>query len=57
MLLRNSRNDSRKGGKLDAKWLGPYEVVDCLGKNVFKIKVCPCMHVISIHGLELMLKL
>ncbi|CAB4009128.1 retrotransposable element [Paramuricea clavata] len=40
VLLRNSRNDSRKGGKLDAKWLGPYEVVDCLGKNVFKIKNC-----------------
>ena len=39
MLLRNSKNISRKGGKLDPKWLGPYDVVECLGKNVYKIKV------------------
>ena len=39
MLLRNSKNDSRKGGKLDPKWLGPCEVVECLRKNVYKIKV------------------
>lgn len=28
VLKRNLKNIARKGGKLDAKWLGPYEILD-----------------------------
>lgn len=27
VLQRNSRNDSRKGGKMEPKWTGPYKYV------------------------------
>jgi hypothetical protein len=33
VLLRNSQRDGRKGGKLQKRWLGPYKVVDSIGKG------------------------
>ena len=35
VLLKNCKNDSRKGGKLDAKWNGPYVISQCLAKGRF----------------------
>ena len=35
MLLRNSARDSRKGDKLNKRWLGPYRVEEVLGKGVY----------------------
>ncbi len=35
--LRNSARECKKGDKLKPRWLGPYTVVECLGKGVFKI--------------------
>ena len=33
VLLRNSKYDLRKGGKLEARWLVPYKVMKCLGEE------------------------
>ena len=38
VLLRNSAQDERKGGKLQERWLGPYIIVEFIGKGVYKIK-------------------
>ena len=38
VLLKNSEHDSRKGGKLDVKWTGPYWVSERLPKGCFKLK-------------------
>ena len=38
VLLRNSRRDSKKGDKMQQKWLGPYTVVASLGKGLYRIK-------------------
>ena len=38
VLLRNSARDGRKGDKFQARYLGPYEIVEHLGKNVFKLR-------------------
>ncbi|XP_064383396.1 uncharacterized protein LOC135332020 [Halichondria panicea] len=35
--LRNSARECKKGDKLKPRWLGPYTVVECLDKGVFKI--------------------
>ena len=35
VLLRNSARDSRKGDKLNKRWLGPYRVEEVLGKGVY----------------------
>ena len=35
--LRNSARECKKGDKLKPRWLGPYKVVECLGKKVLKI--------------------
>ena len=35
--LRNSARECKKGDKLKPHWLGPYKVVECLGKGVLKI--------------------
>ena len=37
VLLRNSHQDGRKGGKLTKWWNGPYIIVESLGKEVYKI--------------------
>ena len=38
VLLRNSAQDGRKGGKLQERWLGPYIIIELIGKGVYKIK-------------------
>lgn len=35
VLLKNCKNESRKGGKLEVKWTGPYTISQCLGKGRF----------------------
>lgn len=38
VLLRNNKNNHRMGGKLEAKYIGPYEVVTLLNKGRAKLK-------------------
>ena len=38
VLLKNMRNSHRMGGKLEKKWLGPYEVVESLSKGRYTLK-------------------
>lgn len=33
VLMKNNKNVHRMGGKLEDKWLGPYEIVSCLNKG------------------------
>ena len=37
VLLRNSAQDGRKGGKLQQRWLGPYKISEFVGKGVYKL--------------------
>ena len=37
VLFRNSKRDTKKGDKMEPKWLGPYEVVSKSGKGVYRI--------------------
>jgi hypothetical protein len=34
----NSRKDTRKGGKLDYNWNGPYEITEQMSKGRYKLK-------------------
>ncbi len=38
VLLRNSKRDTRKGDKMQPKWMGPYIIVASLGKSLYRIK-------------------
>ena len=38
VLLENTKQKQRKGGKLDPKWLGPYTVNRDLGKGVYELQ-------------------
>lgn len=38
VLLKNSKNEGRKGGKMDIKWTGPYTISECLGKGRFRLQ-------------------
>ena len=38
VMLKNMQNSHRMGGKLDKKWLGPYEVVESLSKGRYRLK-------------------
>ena len=38
VLLRNSKRDTKKGDKMQPKWIGPYVVVASLGKSLYRIK-------------------
>ena len=38
MLLRDFTRRKRKGGKLDHKWRGPYEITRVLGKGLYSLK-------------------
>ena len=37
VLMRNSRDDDRKGGKLTKSWSGPYLVKECLPKGLYRL--------------------
>ena len=37
-LLRNSKRDTKKGDKIQPKWLGPYTIVSSSGKDLYQIK-------------------
>lgn len=37
VLLKNMKNSHRMGGKLDPKWLGPYTVVEKVGKGRYRL--------------------
>ena len=38
MLLRNLRNEARKGGKLERAWSGPYTISKVLPKGLYNLK-------------------
>lgn len=38
MLLENTAQKQRKGGKMDPVWLGPYTISKSLGKGVYELK-------------------
>ena len=38
VLLRNSREDSRKGSKLYDPWRGPYLIVDVSSKGLYRLQ-------------------
>ena len=38
VLLKAVRNDSRKGGKLETCWTGPYVISSCLSKALYKLE-------------------
>ena len=38
VLLENTKQKQRKGGKLESLWLGPYTVHQHIGKGVYKLK-------------------
>ena len=38
VLLKNTKEKQRKGGKLERLWLGPYTIHTHLGKGVYKLK-------------------
>ena len=48
VLLRNSREDSCKGGKLKNPWTGPYTIVECFDKGLYKLsdngKILKCRY-------------
>ena len=37
MLLENTAQKQRKGGKLEPGWLGPYTVNRCVGKGLYQL--------------------
>ena len=37
VLLRNMRNEARKGGTLERVWTGPYNISKCLEKGLYKL--------------------
>ncbi len=36
-MKKDFRRKKRKGGKLDPKWLGPYTIVDDLGRGFYSL--------------------
>lgn len=38
VLMKNNKNNHRMGGKLEDKWIGPYEITKCLDKGRVKLK-------------------
>jgi hypothetical protein len=40
VLKKDFRRKKRKGGKLDYKWTGPYSIISCLGRGLFKLREC-----------------
>ena len=37
VLLENTAQKQRKGGKLEPAWLGPYNINRCVGKGVYEL--------------------
>ena len=42
MLLRNLRNEARKGGKLERAWSGPYTISKVLPKGLYNLRNEDC---------------
>ena len=38
VLKKDFRRKKRKGGKLDYRWMGPYVIVNSLGRGLFRLK-------------------
>ena len=38
VLLKDFNRKKRKGGKLDFRWQGPFEIISSLGTGLFKLK-------------------
>ena len=37
VLLRNSARDSKKGDKLVQRWIGPYKIIENIGKGRYRL--------------------
>ena len=37
MFVKNMRNQDRKGGEMDTRWLGPYMITAHVGKGRYKL--------------------
>lgn len=55
VLKKDFTRKKRKGGKLDPKWLGPYKIVDSLGRGLYCLQeVCdPAKIVARVNGVHL----
>ena len=38
VLLKNMKKLSKKGDKMSPNWTGPYEVIESLGKNMYRLR-------------------
>ena len=57
VLMRDMRRKKRKGGKLDPKWLGPYTIIQQLGKGFYSLQslATPTSFVKRVNGSKLKL--
>ena len=55
VLLRYSKHDTKKGDKMELKWLGPYEMVSNSGKGIYRIKNPRSLQVLKnmVHSVRL----
>ena len=54
VLKKDFRRKKRKGGCMDPKWLGPYEIIKDLGKGFFALKCIESGDIVKrVHGAHL----
>ena len=55
VLKKDMTRKKRKGGKLDAKWTGPFEIIASLGRGVYQLKHCknPTVIISRVNGVHL----
>ena len=54
VLKKDFTRKKRKGGKLDAKWLGPFRVMSSLGRGLYRLKAVDSEEVIPrVNGVHL----
>lgn len=54
VLKKDFTRKKRKGGKLDAKWLGPFTIVGSLGRGLYRLKKTGTEEVIPrVNGVHL----
>ena len=55
LVLRNNKRDSKKGYKMQPKWLGPYAIESSIGKDLYRIKNTSTKRVLkqAVHSVQL----
>ena len=54
MLVKDFKRKKRKGGKMDKKWMGPFEINKCLGRGLYSLKSCRSDKILNrVHGIHL----